>query len=53
MIHLVLLCSTTFLRSESEAAGMTVRLYLPRLIVAETGEGDCPPPHRIVARDWQ
>jgi len=36
-----------------EQQGTTVRLYLPRLIVAETGEGDCPPPHRIVARDWQ
>ena len=36
-----------------EQQGTTVRLYLPRLIVAETGEADCPPPHRIVARDRQ
>jgi len=36
-----------------EQQGTTVRLYLPRLIVAETGEGDCPPLHRIVPRDWQ
>ena len=34
-----------------EQRGTTVRLYLPRLIVAETGEGDRPSPHRIVARN--
>jgi PAS domain S-box-containing protein len=36
-----------------EERGTTVRLYLPRLIVAETGEGDHPPPPHINARDQQ
>jgi len=36
-----------------EQRGTTVRLYLPHLIVAETREGDHPPPPHINTRDQQ
>lgn len=34
-------------------AGTTARLYLPRLIVAESGDGDRPPPRGIPARNQE